>query len=187
MGVTEQFCGILRNRSEENKKSFEVLFGNNLYGNCFSILRQELDSMVRVIYLLNIPEISKRELLIKKTLNGEKWTFINHNNKVQNITDRDMVNIASELWGWTQNVYKFGCAFIHLSKFHNYLTEDPFMALSDTEKEDITNQLNNYHFANLNQNSSLNDIIPYLPMVMEKIVANFECNIRSLEINGHNN
>lgn len=93
--------------------------------------------MVRVIYLLSIPEISKIESLVQKTLDGEKWTFINHNNKVQNITDRDMVNIASELWGWTQNVYRFGCAFIHLSKFHNYLTEDPFTALSDIEKEDI--------------------------------------------------
>ncbi|MEE9361401.1 MAG: hypothetical protein V3U92_02250 [Cellulophaga sp.] len=187
MTVIEKFCGILRSRSTENKISFEVLFEQNLYGNCFSVLRQELDSMVRVIYLLNIPEISERELLVQKTLNGKKWTFINHNNKVQNITDRDMVNIASELWGWTQNVYKFGCAFIHLSNFHNYLVEDPFMALSENEKEDIINQINNYHSANLDMNSNLNEIIPYLPNIMEKITANFECNITSLENNGNNN
>jgi len=186
MTETEKFCKILRNRSIENKKSFDVLFANKLYGNCFSVLRQELDSMVRVVYLLNISEIDKRNLLIQKTLNGDKWTFINHNNKVQNITDRDMVDISNELWGWTQNVYKFGCSFIHLSNFHNYLTEDPFMALSDTQKEDIINQINNYHSANLNLNSSLEEIIPYLPNIMEKITANFECNIRSLENNGNN-
>lgn len=186
MSIVEKFCGILRTRSAENKESFDVLFQNGLYGNCFSVLRQELDSMIRVIFLLNIPEIPQRESLIQKTLNGEKWTFINHNNKVQTITDKDMVNIANDLWGWTQNVYKFGCAFIHLSNFHNYLTEDPFMTLPENEKSDIINQINNYHFANLNIDSNLNDIIPYLPKVMAKISANFEYNIRSLENNENN-
>ena len=54
MNTVDRFCKILRNRSEENRKSFDVLFRNRLFCNCFSILRQELDSMVRVIYLLNI-------------------------------------------------------------------------------------------------------------------------------------
>jgi hypothetical protein len=186
MAIIEKFCGILRSRSAENKKSFDVLFENNLYGNCFSVLRQELDSMIRVIYLLNIPEISKRKLLVQKTLNGEKWTFINHNNRVQNITDRDMVNISSELLGWTQNVYKFGCSFIHLSNFHNYLIEDPFMELSESEKGIIIKQINNYHSANLNMNSNLSDVVPYLPKIMDKITANFKYNIASLENNGNN-
>ncbi|PXY02927.1 hypothetical protein DF185_02200 [Marinifilum breve] len=187
MTVIEKFCRILRDRSEENKSSFSVLYKNKLYGNCFSVLRQELDSMVRVIYLINIPDISQRELLVNKTLNGEKWTFINHNNKVQTITDRDMVNLASQLRGWTQNVYKFGCAFIHLSNFHSYLTEDPFSSLTDSEKEDIVNQLNNYHFAGLTKDSKMNDIIPYLPNVMDKITANFEYDICKLENNEDNN
>ncbi len=183
----KQFCEILRKRSEENNKSFSTLYESHLYGNCFSVLRQELDSMVRVIYLLNIPEIDERKRLIQQTLNGEQWSFINHNNKVQKVTDRDMVGIASQLWGWTQNVYKFGCAFIHLSKFHNYLNEDPFKSLSETDKDNIINQLNDYHNANLNRSSSLEDIIPYLPNVMDKITSNFEYDIRKLENNQDNN
>lgn len=183
MTQLNKFCKMLRERSVENNNSFQVLFRNQLYGNCFSILRQELDSMVRVIYLLNISDLTKRELLIKKTLDGEKWSFVNHNGKNQTVTDRDMVNVANELKGWTQNVYKFGCAFIHLSNFHNYLSEDPFKSLPDSEKDDIINQMRNYHFANLNRESTLNDIIPYLPSVMDKIKGNFECEIKSLERN----
>lgn len=177
----KKFCQLLRNRSEENKKSFDVLFRNGLYGNCFSVLRQELDSMVRVIYLLNETDLSKRESFIQQTLNGEKWSFINHNGKTQKVTDKDMVELADNLNGWTQNVYKFGCAFIHLSNFHDYQSEDPFQSLEDSDKDSIINQLHYYHGANLSRDSSLNDLIRYLPSVMEKISGNYECEIESLE------
>jgi hypothetical protein len=39
------------------------------------------------------------------------------------MTDREMIVIAHELQGWTQSVYKFGCAFIHLSSLHDYTTQ----------------------------------------------------------------
>ncbi|CAM1371844.1 conserved hypothetical protein [Tenacibaculum litopenaei] len=79
-----------------------------------------------------------------------------------------MLNISNELQPWTQKVYKFDCSFIHLSNSHNYLTEASFMALSETQKENIINQLNNYHSASLNMNSSMEEIIPHLPNIMEK-------------------
>lgn len=181
MNNTERFCQLLRNRSNENKKSFEVLFRNRLYGNCFSVLRQELDSMVRVIFLLNETDLGKRDAFIRQTLNGEKWSFINNNGKRQKITDKDLVDLANNLNGWTQNVYKFGCAFIHLSNFHDYQSENPFKALEDSDKDSIINQLHNYHGAILDRDSSLHDIIHYLPSVMDKISSNYECEIKSLE------
>ncbi|WP_046756609.1 hypothetical protein [Kordia jejudonensis] len=181
MNPTERFCQLLRSRSEENKKSFAVLFQNKLYGNCFSVLRQELDSMVRVIYLLNETDLNKRESFIRQTLDGAKWSFVNHNGKKQKVTDRDMVELSDSLNGWTQNVYKFGCAFIHLSNFHDYQSEDPFQSLEDFDKDSIINQLINYHGANLNKKSTLNDLIRFLPSVMNKISSNYECEIKSLE------
>lgn len=62
-----------------------MLFGRELYGNCISILRQELDSMVRAIYLLPIDDLDLRGSFIEQTLNEEKWSFINHNGKQQKI------------------------------------------------------------------------------------------------------
>ena len=181
MEENKRFCQLLRNRSEENKKSFDILFRNRLFGNCFSILRQELDSMIRVIYLLNEADLNKRRSFIEQTLNGEKWSFINHNGKTQKVTDKDMVDLADNLNGWTQNVYKFGCAFIHLSNFHDYQSEAPFQSLNDSDKGIIINQLRHYHGANLNRESSFKDLIRFLPMVMNKISGNYEREIKSLE------
>jgi len=177
------FCKIVRRRSKENKDSFELLFTNALYGNCFSVLRQELDSMIRVIYLLNISTLIKRESFIKQTLDGKKWSYINQNGKKQNVTDKNMVDLANDLNGWTQNVYKFGCSFTHLSNFHNYSAEDPFKSLPDSEKDNIINQMQSYHGVHLTRESSLLEIIPYLPNVMNKISSNFECYIKDLENN----
>ncbi|MDP3186793.1 MAG: hypothetical protein Q8M58_16170, partial [Anaerolineales bacterium] len=59
----EIFCRQIRQRSEENRKAFAVLFHNDIIGNSVSILRQELDSMIRVIYLLSIDDIDYRNEL----------------------------------------------------------------------------------------------------------------------------
>jgi len=61
----EMFCRQIRQRSEENKKAFSILFHNDIIGNSVSILRQELDSMIRVIYLLSIDDIDYRNELIE--------------------------------------------------------------------------------------------------------------------------
>lgn len=52
MDDLDKFCNIVKKRSEENAKTIKLLYENQLYGNCVGILRQELDSMVRVLFLL---------------------------------------------------------------------------------------------------------------------------------------
>jgi hypothetical protein len=178
---TKKFCLLLKKRSSENNNSLRILFDNRLYGNCISILRQELDSMIRAIYLLSIIDLNKREKLISLTLSGEKWKILNEKGKNQNITDKDMVDLSNKLNGWTLSVYKFGCAFIHLSKFHDYNTFDPFQSLPDDEKKSIINHMAYYHCAMINTNSKINDFIPYLPSVMDKISSNLNCYIKGLE------
>jgi hypothetical protein len=46
-----------------------------------------------------------------------------------------MVDLAQILQGWTRSVYKFGCAFIHLSSLHDYNERDPLSQLPAEEKE----------------------------------------------------
>ncbi len=43
------------------------------------------------------------------------------------MTGREMVEILNQSQGWTQSVYKFGCAFIHLINFHLYSVDNLFM------------------------------------------------------------
>ena len=92
-----------------------------------------------------------------------------------------MVELADNLNGWTKSVYKFGCAFIHLSSFHDYLFSDPFSNLDDIEISLIKSHLNNYHDFPLATDLNMQSISFYLPMVFEKIKSDLECYIKNLE------
>lgn len=94
-----------------------------------------------------------------------------------------MVDFADSLTSWARNVYKFGCGFVHLSNFHNYNTVNPFTLLSQDEKTNIIYYMELYHGALINNNSTLDDFIPYLPKVMDKISGNLNCYIEELELN----
>ncbi len=174
------FCRQIRQRSEENKKAFVVLYHNDIIGNSVSILRQELDSMIRVIYLLSIDDVDYRNELIELAVQGKKWK--RKGSKAQ-VTDRDMVELAIRLRGWTQSVYKFGCAFIHLSNFHDYQARDPMKALPTEEKVDLLKHMRAYHGGPLTDDPSFDQVACYLPQVFEKVHSNLECYIKDLEQN----
>lgn len=92
-----------------------------------------------------------------------------------------MVDLADTLNGWTKSFYKFGCAFIHLSSFHDYLDNDPFSNLDTIEIFDIKAHLNNYYGFPISMKLNMNTISRYVPMVFDKISSNLECYISDLE------
>jgi len=176
------FSRMIRNRSEENRRAMRSFFiPHEVLSPAFSILRQELDSMIRVIYLLSIKNIAERQRLIRSTLHGEKWKVRTAKGKHHYVTDREMVDIAQQLQGWAQSVYKFGCAFMHLSDFHNHHTQNPFERLSDAERQDILSHMRYYHGGPHNDNPSMKELATYLPRVFEKIADNLECYLKDLE------
>jgi hypothetical protein len=168
----EAFCRTVRERSRDNKAALELLNRATLTGKVVGTLREELDSMIRCIYLLSIRDRQRRGQLISQFLNGQRWP----------VTDAKMVELSNRLQGWTQSVYKFGCAFIHLSKYHD-AKQDPFDSLSSRERDQIAQHLNYYHAFPLDANTHFNDIVPILPRVFEKIAGNLECYVRDLENN----
>lgn len=177
MSPSEAFCRQVRSRSNEHQQAMLLLSGANLAGQMVSILRQELDSMVRVIYLLAQP-LDRRALLIESSVNGEKWSQQNSKGRV---TDKEMVELAQHLQGWTQSVYKFGCAFIHLSCLHDYNDRDPLRQLSNEERADILNHCRSYHGGPTTSEPTFLDLVPYFPKVLKKIADNLECYLNSLE------
>jgi hypothetical protein len=171
------FLRQVRSRSMEHQRAMELLAGAGLAGQMIAVLRQELDSMVRVIFLLTqSPE--RREILIDASVRGEKWTREASRAK---ITDKDMVDLAQALQGWTQSVYKFGCAFIHLSGLHDYNDRDPLLQLSAEERRDIIDHCRHYHGGPAADAARFEDLVPYLPRVLEKISGNLECYLEALE------
>lgn len=143
-----------------------------------SILRQELDSLVRVAFLLAQTDRGYRDKLVKAAVEGRQWTILGTRRRV---TDREMVEITNTLHGWTKSVYDFGCAFIHLSSFHDYRERDPLAQVSQEERTAILRHLNYYHGGPTVADPTFVDLVPFLPHVFEKVAANLECYVNNLE------
>lgn len=173
----EAFCRAVRERTLQNSAAAHLLHDECLAGNVVAILRQELDSMVRCIYLLSVKDRGTRSRLIKQSLSGEPW----RTQDGKRVTDREMVALSNKLQNWTQNVYKFGCAFIHLSGFYDSSGRDPFASLTRDERNDIAHHLSYYHGFHMDANTRFREIVTVLPRVLEKISSNLECYVRDLE------
>lgn len=153
---------------------------SDLPGAMSSILRQELDSMVRVIYLLSIQDVEERRRLVNLSLNGQKWR-VSKNDKFIDVTDRNMVDISSKIHGWTLSVYKFGCSFIHLSNFHDYNERNPLETLDEYQKLEVLAHMRYYHGGPQSDHPSFEEFSFYFPAIFEKIRGNLECYIKDLE------
>lgn len=165
------FLSQVRNRSHEHRQAINLLASARLAGQMTAILRQELDSMVRVIYLLT-QTVERRTLLINTSVEGKKWP---------KVTDKEMVDVAQKLQGWTLSVYKFGCAFIHLSGLHDYKQRDPLFLLSPDERSAILQHCRHYHGGPMQEDASFDDLVSFFPRVFEKIASNLDFYLEMLE------
>jgi hypothetical protein len=141
MNDLEIFCRQIRQRSAEHRRALAALYCADAPSQLLAILRQELDSMVRVIYILAQPDDCYRQQLITASVEGRRWKQKAGKGYV---TDREMIDLAQHLHGWAAAVYKFGCAFIHLSKLHDHKNRDGFLAIDTSEREEIIRYLRYY-------------------------------------------
>ena len=137
--------------------------------------------MVRVILLLQVSNVRERERLVQSTLHGERWRVLTRNGRLRYVTDREMVDLSQHLIGWTLSVYKFGCAFVHLSDFHNYFCQNPFEKLLAEERQDILSHLRYYHGGPRSDNPRMEELACPIPRVFAKIADNLECYVKDLE------
>ncbi len=181
MTVLEQFCSFVEARSLENRQAAACLC--DFPGQMMSLIRQELDSLIRVLYLLSISDLAERNRLMKQTIEGGKWTTITNNGKEKKITDRDMVQRAETMtnWGWTKIAYQFGCSFIHLSNYHGYLEENPLDRLSEEDRNNILDYMRYYHGGPLSDEPSFLEFASYFPEVFNKISGNLTCYLEYLK------
>lgn len=160
----KQFIEIVIDRSNENISSILTLHSQEKYGTCISLLRQELDSLIRVCYLNNLKDNDEIERLINKTINGIEWE---KNGK--RIFDRTMVNIASQHNSWAAEVYDFGNSFTHLTNYHDYKKNDPLKNLEETKRMTVKQYLKSYHQFSESLEITFENVIPYIPKVANKV------------------
>ncbi|MBI2059499.1 MAG: hypothetical protein HYT87_06975 [Nitrospirae bacterium] len=172
----ETFCRQVRARSAENRQA--MLAVRALPGQMISVLRQEIDSPVRVVFLLAQDDRDYRQTLIEESVSGQRWR---RRNSKQHVTDREMVDLTNTLHGWTRSVYAFGCAFVHLSNFHDHQTRDPLDQISAAERNAVLDHLRHYHGGPNGAAPTFLELMPFLPRVFAKIADNLECYVKQLE------
>lgn len=175
------FCRQVRARSLEHREAMSMADLHGWLSIAVGILRQELDSMVRTIFLIEQRDPGLRARLLEQAVSGESWRLPTAKGTLKKVYDRDMVDLAQNLHGWTQLVYRFGCSFIHLSDLHDYHARDPFRGLPLQEREDIAHYLRKYHGGDVSTGSTFNEVAAYAPKVLDKIASNLEHYLDDLE------
>ena len=64
MNYLEKFSAQINARTLENTEAFEVLFDKQLYGVCIGLLRQELDTLMRLTYLNTLEDNNEKIIII---------------------------------------------------------------------------------------------------------------------------
>ncbi|MEU3168530.1 hypothetical protein [Streptosporangium sp. NPDC006930] len=170
------FCRTVEARSQEHRQAMDIALERGWWAIAGSVLRMELDSMIRVIYLLYNPDV--RDRILASCVTGKGFT-----DDRGRIPDRKMIDVATGDKGWVDAVYRFGNRFVHLTDAHDYAEVDPFQSYE--HKDEVIKYLNQYHGGKLSgqpldDSSTLRDIAAYAPHVLNKITRNLDINIERL-------
>ncbi len=175
------FCRDARFRSAQYAFPLHLYFQRHNLQQVVWILQQELDSLIRTIHLLSIKDNSERQKQIKASVNGEPWKVDGSSGIPLAIIDKGMVEYSEQFYAWTASVYKFGCAFIHLSALDDPSTRDPFHSLPEGYRRDILQHLQSYHGESIEDSASFTDISSFFPAVFDEVSDNLEWYLRCLE------
>ena len=170
----QEFCRIVRERSSTNEQAMNRLF--DFPGHQVGILRQELDSMLRVVYLRLCDEATRNEIA-GRFVSG--LGFLHRNGS--RITDAEMLREARPHYGWVARIYDFGCRFIHLSTAHDFINHDPLDKLCTADREEIRTFFRDFHGALLAADFTYQDVLPLLPSIFKKLKDNAELELTDLE------
>jgi len=176
----DEYKQLIEHRLKENIKSFELLFGLKHYGNCISILCQELDQIVRLLFLLN-SRAEDRRLFMESSINSHKWFRMNSENKKELITEEILLKFTDTLNGWDRAVYEFGFAFNNLSSNFNYGSKDPIKSMSDVDRQNLYKYITEYHVKDFPREFTLGDLVPILPAIIKLISKNLLAYLEMLE------
>lgn len=170
----ESFTRMVRSRSSEHRKVMAFATEDNLLSTQMSTIREEVDSLLRVIYLLGINDYNELAEIIKNSFDQRTFGPTKTDGGTRRISDRSMIKAASEQFDWLETLYDFGCSFIHLTGLHSYQERDPFCMLSPSEREVIAGFLNHYYGGAISANSQFTEVAHYLPQIYRKVAENLE-------------
>ena len=186
--LESQFFEAIKKRSDEHKKAFEFAVQEKLYGQMGAIIRQELDSLLRVDYFKRLSEQEKKDTLAKFLAN-EKRTFPSDANMLETNTikyelpskdcDEEIeLMLGAMSMGWTRFIYSIGCSLIHLTQLHNSGEVEPQLAFTDEERREIVEGVNCWQKLamkssfRISQDFTFNDLVMAAPAAFHKLRSN---------------
>lgn len=146
----------------------------NLLSTQMSMIREEVDSLVRVIHLLGVNDYNELADIIGNSFDQRKFGPTKADGKARRISDKSMIQDAAAQFDWLETLYDFGCSFIHLTGLHSYQERDAFRMLSPSEREEIAKFVNHYYGATISANSQFTEVTHYLPQIFRKVAENLE-------------
>jgi hypothetical protein len=177
MSNIDIFYRAILQRSQENEKALKYLMQEQLYSLIGSIIRLELDSLIRVCYVKS-QDAATQEVLIEQFMQGRRWRY-----ERDLITDKQMVE--NMVWtlglGWAAPIYTIGCAFIHLSPYHDWGNSEPTNNFSQDERAEIIEHIEGHHKIKLSDDFTFFDLVNVAPKVFEKLKSNLRYEIGTQE------
>jgi hypothetical protein len=170
---TDEYKKMISHRLQENLKSFKLLYGIQHYGNCISIMCQELDQIIRLLFLLNSSPTNRKQFM-ESSINSHKWYIVNNDFKKEFITDEMLSNFSDTLTGWDKGIYEFGFAFGNLSNNFNYGSKDPIKSMNEIDRKNLSSYISEYHKKDFPSDFTLTDLIPILPGIIDMISTNLQ-------------
>lgn len=176
--VTANFINLVKERSTGNSSLLLSLQEQELYAKAISLLRNDIEILLRIGYLLTIGDRTERSALMEAMLKGEEWK-----EGRKNITNADMAAIVAHYNKWISEVYDFGTLFTHITDHQDYKTADPIAGLTSIQKTTLRYYLSTYHQLAYDKELSFRNVINYLPNVATKVLSNLKRYLSDLEQN----
>lgn len=179
------FVRMSEARSREHQQAMKVALDHGWLAIAGCVLRMELDSMMRAIYLLRHPDV--RDSILASCVAGKGFRVGGkriQDREVMEDAEKAMAEDAIHVSGWVKAVYEFGNEFVHLTNAHDYAVEDPFEVYDG--RDAVIKYLNHYHANKVaggpldGSSATLHDLSSYAPYVLEKITVNLYIYLKNL-------
>ena len=82
-----------------------------------SMIREEVDSLVRVIHLFGVNDYNELADIIGNTFDQRKLGPTKADGRARRILDKSLIQDAAAQFDWLETLYEFGCSFIHRRAF----------------------------------------------------------------------
>ena len=169
-----EFFKIVKARSDENEKAFALLMQGECYALVGATIRMELDSLIRLFDYKGADD-SRKEQLLDEFFKGRSWSKL----------EWKLVESMSSTIGWTEHIYKFCCAFVHLSPYHDWATNDNIPNLTRKRRRLIVQELRNQQndtwgydtTLSIEEDFTFSDLILFAPHIFKKLRGNLLCEL----------